>query len=216
MNQKEKFREIAAALCHEQWSGWMLYLFGRLQRKNDGSYVVSPEYADNLMRQQTTAYENLSETEKKIDRIEADKFIRLFGDNQEVMEIAALVDIREALDIDKKIMLAELSEIAGRIKRNADRYEKVRKLTPQQFSGLWLKALIDNIPLDGIIDAWIDRPISIFPEWDKENMRPKTKMPPCPRCGEDELGMMDKDTVFCYKCYFTIKRSLHTVKEEKS
>jgi len=40
----------------------------------------------------------------------------------------------------------------------------------------------------------------ILPEWDEIEMRPKTKMPNCPNCEEDELGMLKKDEAFCYQC----------------
>ena len=39
-----------------------------------------------------------------------------------------------------------------------------------------------------------------LPEWDARNMRPKTKMPDCPACGEDELGMLCETRVYCYMC----------------
>lgn len=29
---------------------------------------------------------------------------------------------------------------------------------------------------------------------------PLTKMPDCPRCGDDELGLIHPDFVLCYKC----------------
>lgn len=45
-----------------------------------------------------------------------------------------------------------------------------------------------------------------LPEWDEINMRPTTKMPLCPRCKEDELGMLNKATVFCYNCGLEITK----------
>lgn len=39
-----------------------------------------------------------------------------------------------------------------------------------------------------------------------ENGTPKTKMPNCPRCGEDELGMIQSDVAVCNWCDVTILR----------
>jgi hypothetical protein len=43
-----------------------------------------------------------------------------------------------------------------------------------------------------------------LPEWDSENLRPKTKMPNCPTCGEDELGMLTENMAYCYCCHANI------------
>jgi len=43
-----------------------------------------------------------------------------------------------------------------------------------------------------------------LPEWDEKELRPKSKMPNCPRCGEDELGMMHAELTICYACGFKI------------
>lgn len=42
-----------------------------------------------------------------------------------------------------------------------------------------------------------------MPEWDYAKLRPKTKMPDCPTCEEDELGMINESYVLCYNCGFT-------------
>lgn len=39
-----------------------------------------------------------------------------------------------------------------------------------------------------------------------ENGVPLTKMPDCPVCGDDELGMMNKNQAFCYRCCATVER----------
>ena len=38
---------------------------------------------------------------------------------------------------------------------------------------------------------------------------PISKMPNCPCCGDDELGMIQKDEAFCYRCCAIIRRSTH-------
>lgn len=61
------------------------------------------------------------------------------------------------LTLDRLDLLPEHEKIEQDVARNAKRYEKVRKLTPQQFSGLWLKAMVDNVPFDDLIDAWLEK-----------------------------------------------------------
>lgn len=70
-------REKIADLCHEQWSGWMEYLFKKSRQTPDGSVVIPKEFVDRWWRQMKTPYEKLSEEEKDSDRKEADKFIAL-------------------------------------------------------------------------------------------------------------------------------------------
>lgn len=34
---------------------------------------------------------------------------------------------------------------------------------------------------------------------------PKAKMPDCPVCGEDELGVINEKRIFCYRCCFEVE-----------
>lgn len=43
-----------------------------------------------------------------------------------------------------------------------------------------------------------------MPDWDTLEMRPKTKMPDCPVCEEDELCMLFEGHVLCYNCGFEV------------
>lgn len=72
--------------------------------------------------------------------------------------LLTIAEIRAALGVNEKMMLSGLLEKVREIRRNAERYEKVRKLTPQEFSGLWLRAQFRPESLDTLIDAWIDKP----------------------------------------------------------
>lgn len=67
--------EELASLCHQQWAGWMLYLFRFGKFNQDGSFTINSDKAKRWYRQAYTAYENLSEQEKESDRIEAAKFL---------------------------------------------------------------------------------------------------------------------------------------------
>lgn len=68
-------REKLAELCHEQWSGWMKYLFGKSSLQNDGTLLIPKWATDRWFKQMHTDYKDLSEEEKESDRKEADRFI---------------------------------------------------------------------------------------------------------------------------------------------
>jgi uncharacterized protein (DUF433 family) len=67
---RERLREQLAALCHEQWSGWMRYLF-------ENCSLIPEAFAIRWKRQMNTPYAELSEAEKESDRKEADRFLSL-------------------------------------------------------------------------------------------------------------------------------------------
>ena len=76
-------REKVANLCHDQWSGWMRYIFDpNCSKQNaDGSITIAPWAVDRWKRQMKTAYADLSKEEKDSDRREADKFIGIFSES---------------------------------------------------------------------------------------------------------------------------------------
>lgn len=47
--------------------------------------------------------------------------------------------------------------------------------------------------------------IVAFPELD-EYGTPKKKLPNCPRCGDDELGVIHADYMMCYACGWEMRR----------
>jgi hypothetical protein len=71
--------EELANLCHSQWSGWMDYLFQKGQMNDDGSFTIYAPYVERWHRQMVTPYEDLSNSERDSDRVEAKKFLRLFN-----------------------------------------------------------------------------------------------------------------------------------------
>jgi hypothetical protein len=77
-------REALAELAHEQWVGWMRYMFSKSQFNDDGTVTI-PEWAvDRWKRQVRTPYPELSDQEKSSDRTEADKVLALlFGRKEE-------------------------------------------------------------------------------------------------------------------------------------
>jgi len=74
-------REQLAALAHEQWTGWMTYLFETARDgKNDDGTLTLPAWAvERWERQMATPYANLPEDEKESDRAEANRVLKLIG-----------------------------------------------------------------------------------------------------------------------------------------
>jgi hypothetical protein len=72
-------REILADLCHEQWSGWMRYVFGKCEcwAPTIGPVQIPSWAVARWMRQMSTPYAELSESEQDSDRREADRFLAI-------------------------------------------------------------------------------------------------------------------------------------------
>lgn len=70
-SKHEQRRERLAAHIHRLWSDWWMYHLPKCVPMSDGSLVVPPAYVEALRRQATTPYNELSESEKELDRIEA-------------------------------------------------------------------------------------------------------------------------------------------------
>jgi hypothetical protein len=67
--------EDLAELAHEQWSGWMEYLFEKGEFNPDGTFTIPKWAVDRWTRQMNTQYEDLPEEEKESDRVEARKML---------------------------------------------------------------------------------------------------------------------------------------------
>lgn len=73
-----KLRELMADLCHQQWSGWMKYMFSKgYGNLDNGTWMMPKEFVIRWERQMTTHYKKLSAEEQDSDREEADKFLGL-------------------------------------------------------------------------------------------------------------------------------------------
>ena len=74
-------REEVAALEHEQWAGWMKYLFENSVESDDGRIEIPASLVARWKRQMNTSYADLTENEKESDRAEADKVLRVIQYN---------------------------------------------------------------------------------------------------------------------------------------
>lgn len=75
--QPDDVREQLADLAHEQWSGWMQYLFAKSAVNDDGSVSIPTELVERWQRQVSTPYADLPGHEQESDRVEADKVLRV-------------------------------------------------------------------------------------------------------------------------------------------
>ena len=71
-----EIREKIAKVQHDQWSGWMEYLFSKCKGSDTG-YFIPKVFVERWERQMRTPYEELTDKEQDSDRIEADKLLSL-------------------------------------------------------------------------------------------------------------------------------------------
>lgn len=71
-------REALAKLCHDQWSGWVKYMFSKGTFNKDGTWTMPAWAVERWTHQMDTPYEELSEAEQDSDRKEAAKFSKVF------------------------------------------------------------------------------------------------------------------------------------------
>ncbi len=83
--KKEKI-EAFADLAHQQWSGWMIYLFEKSEGNPDGTVTIPKLAVDRWMRQIRTPYKDLTEEEKESDRQEAIKILNIIERSALFME----------------------------------------------------------------------------------------------------------------------------------
>ena len=77
---REDAIEILAQYKHDRRSRWQRYLFSKCRVNKDGSLTIPKEFVERLARQMNTEYNNLLESEKASDRIEAKRIIKCMED----------------------------------------------------------------------------------------------------------------------------------------
>ena len=76
-------KEQLAEFAHEQWSGWMKYLFSKCSMNQDGTATIPAWAVERWKRQIRTPYRDLPENEKESDRKEADKVLAIIDFEKE-------------------------------------------------------------------------------------------------------------------------------------
>jgi len=76
MKTIEETREALARYSHDSaWSGWMKYQFTKAPLNPDGSWTMPAQFVERWQRQMNTAYDELSDSEKRSDLNEADEMM---------------------------------------------------------------------------------------------------------------------------------------------
>jgi len=87
----DKIREELAKYAHDQWSGWMEYLFSKCinYKPNDvqadlGAMIIPKWAVERWQKQIKTSYKDLSEEEKNSDRSEANGMLKIQSRDEEI------------------------------------------------------------------------------------------------------------------------------------
>lgn len=101
MKPNSQWVEEVAAIQHDQWSGWMEYLFSKCRKDPSAvdDYIIPEEFVVRWRRQMNTAYKDLPENEKDSDRKEAERYRELFETHAKEQVEAALKPILDAWTI---------------------------------------------------------------------------------------------------------------------
>ena len=74
--------ELLAEFAHNQWSGWMKYLFSKGKMNIDGTWTMPKWAVQRWQKQMNTKYADLSEQEKQSDRKEAKQMLAMIGNEK--------------------------------------------------------------------------------------------------------------------------------------
>jgi len=108
----DELREAFASLAHEQWSGWMEYLFSKSTKNEDGTVTLPAWAVERWERQVATPYADLSEKEQDSDRTEADKFI----------EVLKGMESLRLIRLDQFEQYVEYQQVAGLLAHDIEFY----------------------------------------------------------------------------------------------
>lgn len=70
-----ELREELAAVEHERWAHWQIYMHSKCVENGDGSLTIPKDLVEQWTRQSKTAFENLTAKEKESDREQVDKYL---------------------------------------------------------------------------------------------------------------------------------------------
>jgi hypothetical protein len=67
--------EELAAIEHERWSHWQVYMHSKCRKEPDGSLIIPVELAERWEKQANTHYSDLTEREKGSDREQINRYL---------------------------------------------------------------------------------------------------------------------------------------------
>ena len=79
MAQQTEIKEQLAEYAHNQWTGWMRYLFSKGKFNKDGTWTMPNWAVERWTRQMNTEYKDLLEEEKDSDRKEAEGMLNILN-----------------------------------------------------------------------------------------------------------------------------------------
>lgn len=88
-------KEAVADLVHNQWTGWMKYLFSKCEFNDDGTVTIPAWAVERWKRQTATVFLELPSEEKETDLAEAKKVISAFSVLPKETEHRLLVELTE-------------------------------------------------------------------------------------------------------------------------
>ncbi len=118
---QDDLHEKLAALAHEQWSGWMRYLFEQCEETVEGDGIHMPRACvERWARQVNTPYTDLSEEEKESDRKEADRVLEILIAPAPVRFTIETPDL-EGFKRSQKQLVAQMAQATDAARRRGDR-----------------------------------------------------------------------------------------------
>jgi hypothetical protein len=73
--------EQLAAIEHERWAHWQLYMHSKGQRQSDGSLTFTAEAVSRWEKQAATAFADLTEYEKESDREQVERYLPVIANS---------------------------------------------------------------------------------------------------------------------------------------
>ena len=79
IDEKDAKVEALAEYAHNAWAGWMEYMFEKGTLSKEGELVIPKNLTIRWNRQMSTKYKDLPEDEKKSDREETRRILKIIG-----------------------------------------------------------------------------------------------------------------------------------------
>ena len=138
----ESLRQQLASLAHEQWSGWMNYLFSRCETLTTGTVVIPDVWVTRWDRQRSTPYSELRADEQESDLQEADRVLAVLSDvlDHERSLVAEIQRLKEELQSRGAVGVPQESAPTGSTASHIELASAMANITRAQ----WIAAHIEH------------------------------------------------------------------------